>query len=79
MLGNKAKLSIRTGSKGDFNIPTGMDYLFATRSRDNGENIFWFLKIEPKFGNFRLSNSNAKFVGSYGDEKTWMYGDFYLE
>ena len=78
MLGNESELSIRTGSKGDFIIPSGMDYLFATRSRDNGENIFWFLKIDPKFGNFRLSNSNAKFVGKYGDSKTWMY-DFVLQ
>jgi hypothetical protein len=78
MLGNESELSIRTGSKGDFIIPSGMDYLFATRSRDNGENIFWFLKIDPKFGNFRLSNSNAKFVGEYGDKMTWMY-DFVLE
>ncbi len=78
MLGNESELSIRTGSKGDFIIPAGMDYLFATRSRDNGENIFWFLKIEPKFGNFRLSNSNAYFLGKYDDTKTWMY-DFYLD
>jgi len=79
MLGSESELSIRTGSKGDFIIPAGMDYLFATRSRSNGENIFWFLKIDPKFGNFRLSNSNAKFVGEYGDTMTWMYEDFYLE
>jgi hypothetical protein len=79
MLGSESELSIRTGSKGDFIIPAGMDYLFATRSRSSGENIFWFLKIDPKFGNFRLSNSNAKFVGEYGDKMTWMYEDFYLE
>ena len=79
MLGAESELSIRTGSKGDFIIPAGMDYLFATRSRSSGENIFWFLKIDPKFGNFRLSNSNAKFVGEYGDTMTWMYEDFYLE
>ncbi|MDB4665082.1 hypothetical protein OAE97_01920 [Verrucomicrobia bacterium] len=79
MIASESKLSIRTGSKGDFIIPAGMDYLFASRSRSSGENIFWFLKIDPKFGNFRLSNSNAKFVGQYGDVMTWMYGDFYLE
>jgi len=78
MLGSESELSIRTGSKGDFNIPGGMAYLFATRSRSDAD-VFWFLKIEPKFDNFRLSNSNAKFVDAYGDKMTWMYEDFHLE
>ena len=78
MLGSESELSIRTGSKGDFNIPGGMAYLFARRSRSDAD-VFWFLKIEPKFGNFRLSNSNAKFVDAYGDKMTWMYEDFHLE
>jgi hypothetical protein len=77
MLGAKSKLSIRTGSKGNFNVPAGMDYLFASRERENGEYIYWFLPIETKFGNFRLSNSNA-FMGSRRNKKTWMFENFFL-
>jgi hypothetical protein len=78
MLSSKSKLSIRTGSKGNFIVPAGMDYLFASRQRDNGEYIYWFLPIETKFGNFRLSNSNS-FTGRYGDRKTWMFEGFILK
>ena len=77
MLGAKSKLSIRTGSKGNFIVPAGMDYLFASRERENGEYIYWFLPIETKFGNFRLSNSNA-FMGSRRNKKSWMFEEFIL-
>lgn len=78
MLSSKSKLSIRTGSKGNFIVPAGMDYLFASRQRDNGEYIYWFLPIETKFGNFRLSNSNS-FISQRSDRKTWMFEDFILK
>ena len=77
MLEAKSKLSVRTGSKGNFNVPADMDYLFASRERENGEYIYWFLPIETKFGNFRLSNSNA-FMGRQRDKTTWMFEDFIL-
>jgi len=77
MLEAKSKLSVRTGSKGNFNVPADMDYLFASRERENGEYIYWFLPIETKFGNFRLSNSNA-FMGKQRDKTTWMFEDFIL-
>ena len=77
MLEAKSKLSVRTGSKGNFNVPADMDYLFASRERENGEYIYWFLPIETKFGNFRLSNSNA-IMGRQRDKTTWMFEDFIL-
>ena len=77
MLEAKSKLSVRTGSKGNFNVPADMDYLFASRERENGEYIYWFLPIETKFGNFRLSNSNA-FMVRQRDKTTWMFEDFIL-
>lgn len=72
LLTEKSFLEIRAGSRGQFKIPSNAKYIFAERIRNNGEHIFWFIKIEDNNVNFHLSNSNAH-IASGGDNKRWVY------
>ena len=72
LLTEKSFLEIRAGSRGQFKIPSNAKYIFAERIRNNGEHIFWFIKIEDNNVNFHLSNSNAH-IASGSDNKRWVY------
>ena len=49
----------RTGSKGDFSMPADVEYVYASKSRENGEEIRWLIRVDKASPAIRLSNSNA--------------------
>jgi hypothetical protein len=73
LLKNSTITDVRTGSKGDFNVPGNTAYVYAEMQRDNGEKIVWLVRIDPSMPKIKLSVSNTASAGGEGQfDEFWM-------
>lgn len=70
-LSNNAVYSTRTGSKGEFQIPGKVAFVFAGKVRPTtGETPCWLVKVDYQQKTIRLSNSNL--TAKDDSDELWM-------